>query len=250
MQLICKNSVAPAAVRRERGLSMVELLVGVAIGLFLIGGAISLFVSNLQGSRRLLVDARINQDLRTAADLIARDLRRAGYWANAISGTIAIGTGSTTVPNVYSTITANSATSTITYNFARDADNTLQNNEYFGFKLEGGVIKMLVDNTPTWQAVTDPNVMTVTAFTITVPTNPDGTPRLPPVAMGGLCTSGCNTSPPPTVATAGCPNPPLLYVRRYDLVIRATAAGDTSIKRELRESIRVRNDRITGSCPA
>ena len=69
--------------RGQRGLSIVELLIGLAIGLFIVGGAIKLFVDNLTNNRRLLLETRVNQDLRAAADLIARDLRRAGYWRNA-----------------------------------------------------------------------------------------------------------------------------------------------------------------------
>ena len=58
-------------------------MVGVAVGLFVAGGAAKLFVDNLSNNRRMLVETRINQDLRAATDLIARDLRRAGYWRNA-----------------------------------------------------------------------------------------------------------------------------------------------------------------------
>jgi len=228
----------------ERGVSIVELMVGVAIGLFLIAGAMSMFVSHLQGSRRLLIDARINQDLRTAADLIARDLRRAGFWANALSGTIATGSGTATTPNNYGTIATTG--SSVTYDFAQDTDNTVQASEQFGFKLNGGVIEFRTDGAPTWRQMTDPSVLTVTAFTITVPPNMDVVP------LGNLCASGCNTVPPPapSASTAACPNPPALAIRRYDLLIQATASGDASIKRELKESVRIRNDRITGTCPA
>jgi prepilin peptidase dependent protein B len=65
--------------RRQRGLSIIELMVGVAIGMFIIGGAIKLFVDMFGNNRRLLIETRVNQDLRATADIIARDLRRAGY---------------------------------------------------------------------------------------------------------------------------------------------------------------------------
>lgn len=38
----------------------------------------------------MLIAAWLNQDLRATADLITRDLRRAGFWGNAIQRTIAI----------------------------------------------------------------------------------------------------------------------------------------------------------------
>ncbi|MDP1789633.1 MAG: hypothetical protein Q8L12_03580 [Methylibium sp.] len=59
---------------------MVELLVGFTVALFVVIGSIVLLVDQLRDSRRLLLEARVHQDLRAAADLISRDLRRAGFW--------------------------------------------------------------------------------------------------------------------------------------------------------------------------
>jgi len=41
--------------------------------------------TQLGDNRRLLLEAQMQQDMRTAADLISRDLRRAGYWTRPIS---------------------------------------------------------------------------------------------------------------------------------------------------------------------
>ncbi|NJK42625.1 MAG: hypothetical protein HC937_02780 [Aquincola sp.] len=73
---------------RQRGLSVVELLIGAAVGLFIVGGAIALLVNQLRDNRVLLLETRVNQDLRSAADLVARDVRRAGYWGNALAGAV------------------------------------------------------------------------------------------------------------------------------------------------------------------
>jgi type IV pilus assembly protein PilW len=64
----------------QQGLSIVELMVGIAMGLFITAGAIKLFVDNLGSNRQLLLETRLNQELRTAADIVARALRRASYW--------------------------------------------------------------------------------------------------------------------------------------------------------------------------
>ena len=239
-----KSSVG-SLIRRQRGLSLVELMVAVALGLFLVGGAITLFVKNMTNSRQMLVEARVNQDLRAAADLIARDLRRAGYWANAVTGTIATGAGTVTATNQYAEITGTfgATSSRIEYNFARDTNDALDNNERFGFRLTNGAIQMKVNGTPTWQDVTDPNSMTVTRFLVT-----DNATIIP---VGDRCIRGCNTVPPPmpSASSAACPNPPALTVRRYDLVLEATAPSDPTMRRTLRESVRIRNDQVSGSCP-
>ena len=70
----------------QRGLSIIELMVGVAVGLFVAGGAAKLFVDNLSNNRRMLVETRINQDLRAVMDIMVGDIRRAGYWTTVTEG--------------------------------------------------------------------------------------------------------------------------------------------------------------------
>jgi prepilin peptidase dependent protein B len=231
---------------RQRGLSMVEMMVGITVGLFLVAGATTVFVTHLTNSRQLLVEARVNQDLRATVDLISRDLRRAGYWENALSGATASAAG-TTVANPYSAITP-TGTTQVEYLFARNADNTLDNNEQFGFRraVDGatgrGVIQMKTDSA-TWQTVTDPTVLDVPAGNqgLTV------TQTATVIPVGGACAKVC---PPPAGATWTCPNPPTLTLRQYDITLRAVAVADPRIIRTLQSRARVRNDQPAGVCPA
>jgi len=219
----------------QYGLSLVELMVGITVGLFLIGGALSLFVSNIQNSRRLLVEARMNQDLRAAADLIARDLRRAGYWGNAVQGTIATGTGTATTANPYAAVAASAASSTITYNYSQDAaeNDTLDDNEQFGFRLQNNVIQMRTAANTSWQAITDPNVLEVTALKI----DDSGSTS---IGMGSICS---------TTVLPGAANYPSITLRQYTVTITARAPGDSTITRQLRTGVKVRNDAYAGACP-
>ena len=233
---------ARASRGHSRGLSLVELMVGVAVGLILVAGALTLFSSNVVGSRRMIQETRLNQDLRAAADLIARDLRRAGYWANAVDGTLNSAASAATSSNPYSGTsgTFGSANSQVNYNFARDANNTLDANEQFGFRLSAGAIQIQTGS-GTWQSVTDPDIVTVTNFRITeARTN---------IAVGDMCTIGCNTTPPASAPTGSCPNPPILSLGRFDILIEANATSDARIRRSLRESVRLRNSQVSGRCP-
>ena len=72
--------------RPSRGLSIVELMIGITISLFILAGATMVLTSQLGDNRRLLLEAQMQQDLRTAADMISRDIRRAGYWGQAYRG--------------------------------------------------------------------------------------------------------------------------------------------------------------------
>lgn len=218
------------AASSQRGLSLVELLVGVALGLFLVAGASTLFVNHLGNSRRLLLEARLNQDLRAAADLVTRDLRRAGYWGNSLAGTVKVGAATSTTPNPYAGLTP--GTETITYDFSRDPsgaeNNTRDANERFVFDRSGGTIGMTINGAR--QVVTDPDTVTITGFTIT--------PTETSVDIRDTCATTC--------AGSGCPT---ITVRQYLLTIAGSAARDPAVTRTLQTRVRVRNDAFAGVCP-
>jgi prepilin peptidase dependent protein B len=223
------------------------LLVGIAVGLFLIAGAASLFVSNLSNSRKMLVEARVDQDLRAVVDLISRDLRRSGYWANAISGTVATTTATTPPRNQYTTVALGTSPPSITYSFARDTNDTVQSNEQFGFRLNAGTIEMQIAN-GNWQAVTDPAVLTVTAMTI----NPSTTP----IDVRDSCVKTCCSAADVTAGTCATANItpnsaicPIITVRQYEVILTGQAAIDSKVVRTLRTRVKARNDLLDGVCP-
>jgi type IV pilus assembly protein PilW len=73
-------------ISRQRGLSLIELLIGSALGVLLVGAGISVLLAHLKESRALIEHNRLIQDLRSTTTLIARDLRRAGHWADSGAG--------------------------------------------------------------------------------------------------------------------------------------------------------------------
>lgn len=225
------NAGRPRA--RARGFSIVELLVGVAIGLIVTSSTVVLSSRSMASSRQLLAEIRVNQDLRAVADLVTRDLRRAGYWGNAILGTQTTATGSVAASNPYAAVSTGVA-GAVTYAFTRDAteNNALDGSEQFGFRLQSGRVEMQTAQ-GAWQAVTDPDVLTITAFTIT--------PAMTTLALGHLC---------PTTCAPGAPNCPTVTVRRIDLLLRGQSVRDAALTRELRSSVRLRNDEFAGACPA
>lgn len=62
----------------QRGVGIVELMVAMALGLFLVGGALSVFVSNQQAYRTNEQLSRMQESGRTAVELMARKVREAG----------------------------------------------------------------------------------------------------------------------------------------------------------------------------
>jgi type IV pilus assembly protein PilW len=212
---------------RQSGFTLVEVAIGAAVALFLLGGTLKLFGSQIATHRRVLLEARVHQDLRSAGDLIARDLRRAAHWRAAVQGTVWPAR-----PNPYRAISADSGG--VTYSYTRDdvENGSIDSNERFGFRLVGGALQAL-NGDGGWQQVTDPGTVLLTRLAIT--------PSVRSVSLGHLCTPACDAAQP------ACPS---LRIRQFEVQIEGRAAKDAAIARQLRDAVRVRNDEMsTGACP-
>lgn len=225
-----------AARRLSRGLSLVELMVGVAVGLMVVAGASFVAVNQIGDNRRLLLETQVQQDLRAAADMVARDLRRAGYWGASETGAWQ-GDNPIVATNPYAEVTVplnedGVAMGQVEYAYSRDVEDNLVDDgkERFGFKLDGGAVKMLIGGV--WQSLTDTNVVEVTSFDVVV--------QLQTVQQA--CFSEC--------PGGGSACWPAQDVRRYTIEIAGRAVADPAVQRSVRDSVRVRNDPVRGACPA
>lgn len=228
--MLKRNRAAP----RQRGLSMVELMVGVAIGLFVVAGA-TLVVSNQLGdNRRLMLETQIQQDLRAAADLIARDLRRSGYWGNAESGVWHEGAVAVSA-NPYTdldSVVSGTPASEVQFSYSRDVveDNAVDvDTERAGFRLNNGTIQMYTGGA--WQALTDRTTLRITGFQLLLNSRD--------IVLA--CASEC--------AGGGTACLPRQKVRDVTVVIEGTAVHDAAVRRGAQSNARLRNDVIQGACP-
>lgn len=234
----------------QQGLSVIELLIGVAVGLFILSGALMLFSDYINNNRRLVLETRVNQDMRAAADLVARDLRRAGYWGNATAGVITTNAAPVAASSPYASVSpaASAASSTTTYTYSQGTEDNAINptTENFGFKLNSGALQYLQGGD--WQTITDPSTLTVTNFTVT--------PVHRCVALQQYCTGGSSsTCGACTVDASGCPTAacatcPFIKVRSYNIALQGTSTTDASVTRSIQETVRVRNEELLGSCPS
>ncbi len=64
--------------RRQKGMTLVELMVSLVLGLVIIGGVISVLLANKRSFRSNEGLAQIQESARTAFELLARDIRQAG----------------------------------------------------------------------------------------------------------------------------------------------------------------------------
>lgn len=216
------------------GLSMVELLVGCAVALIVAAAAASVLAVQLRESRLLLAGTRLDQDLRSAAGIVARDLRRAGYWGRAEAG-VALGDAAV-VANPYGPASAAAAASDavrLSYSHDTTENGVLDDAEQVGFRLHAGALQIQL-GAANWQTLTDVGTLVVTSFVVT--------PRSETVSLEAFCALPC------AVGSTTCP--PRQQVRSFEVALTARAAIDARIVRSLRTGVRVRNDAVIGSCTA
>lgn len=70
--------------RRQLGLSLIELMIAMIVGLLLLGGLIQIYLSSKQSYNAQEQLARMQESGRFAMDLITTDLRRSGYWGGSV----------------------------------------------------------------------------------------------------------------------------------------------------------------------
>lgn len=67
--------------RAQRGFSLVELMVALSIGIFLLAGALTVFQQTRTQYRAIEAVSRLQESARYAMSVLENDLRLAGYWA-------------------------------------------------------------------------------------------------------------------------------------------------------------------------
>ena len=215
---------------RQRGLSLVEMMVGVAIGLVIVAGATVLVSSQLHENRRLLLDTQIQQDLRATADIITRDLRRAGYSKFSEESTWRSDLPSQQpLPSRRPGLTINAAND-ISYQYDRDDPPFLFD---FRFVQVGYVIRSHTGAIV--QDLTDSNTLKVTDLKFTWR---PGTGPAVKVACPKLCAD----------LTQSCW--PTVQVRELEMTIEGESVSDPAVKRSVTSRVRVHNDRVNFNAPA
>lgn len=272
---------------RQTGVTLIELLIGMLVGLIIVAGGINVFVNSLQGQRDNLQLSRLNQDLRSMMDIMARDIRRAGYVTDDpvtylaslqnnpfFDATSAGATTELSLPN------GNPGNCIVyAYNLDNDKPPAVQAGERFGFRLSGTDLQMrktgatnencTVDNE--WETITEPEVqLTALAFTLTtrslnvtsMATDTDGdgcldgddqnsTTASTTCKTGnygnGLCDSGEACNTCTRDGTA--PDPACLYVRNISISLTGRLRDDPTVTQTITEQVRVRNDKFLAALP-
>jgi hypothetical protein len=200
------------------------MMVGVAVGLFIVAGAATLASTQMVENRRLLLETQVQQDLRAAADIITRELRRGGYdtfpeamvWSPDPS--VALPSS-----NVKAGLALGLGSDVVTYRYARPSAPALAT---FGYQLDSYTIKQRIGATV--QDLTDPRALKVTAFNVAL--QAVGSEQL---ACPKLCADGSQDCWPTLAMTDAI------------VTITGEAASDSTVSRTVTSRVRLRNDGVT-----
>jgi len=208
---------------RQRGISLVEMMVGVTVGLFIVAGAATLAAGQMTENRRLLLETQVQQDLRAASDIITRELRRAGYdtFPEAMVWT-PDPSASQPGSNTKAGLALAQGSDVVTYQYDRPSAPALAS---FGFQLATNTIKQRIGATV--QDLTDPRTLKVTAFNVVL--QAVGSQQL---ACPKLCDDG----------TQDCW--PTLALTDAVVTITGEAVSDAAVSRTVESRVRLRNDGV------
>ncbi|MGJ0486116.1 MAG: hypothetical protein ACR65R_16500 [Methylomicrobium sp.] len=198
---------------------MLELLISMLIGLFILGVVVGLFVSMIKSDSDNIKAIQLNQELRSVMSLITRDLRRAGSNQNA-----AVSASGSPPSNSFAeganrlTISANyqgDANSCITYAYdSASTFGTIQSSELYGFRLDSANNAVetrsngAACNAAGWTDLTDSTLVNVSALTFSESN----------VSEGGIT------------------------LRQIAITLSGSLVNDINVTRTITETVKLRND--------
>lgn len=216
---------------------MVELLVGVAVGLLVVAAAAMVTATQLADNRRLLLETQVQQDLRAAVDTVTREVRRSGarlpaeafVWTSAADGSPAPG-GLDDAP-----ITGAAGAMQVNFRYNRFDFPGGQ----AGFRQNAGRLQFRLTTANTWSDLTDTKAVTiggVGGFVIAANHQIEPTPPAPDpqrIPCPNLC---------PVTNDTSCW--PVLRVRQFNVSVSGTAVSDPAVRRNLQAIVKPRNDQL------
>ncbi len=216
---------------KQAGFTLMEAMISLALSLVVTSAMVVLMANSLGTTSRIILMTQLADEMRNTMSMLTRDIRRANYSANAAFcyGNSDCGIETATEQFADILITNNNC---LIYGLDRDFDGVAKTDKAGGFRrvAAGGVgrIEMWVGGSaPTcagtsndWVAITDPDFVNITNFTVG---NGDSFSGSIPGEAGETITQ---------------------FTRQIDVRLEGRLIRDNTILRELTDEIRVRNDLI------
>jgi len=162
---------------KQYGISLVELMISMTLGLASITAMASLVGHGIALNSSLLAKSRLDEEMNAVVAVVSHDLKRSGYYAltkemaenptdfsNPFDGSLSV-----------AAYTAEPINSCINFAYDRNKNGLLDtspNNEMYGFRLRDHAVEIRLSGAACdesgWHDLTDPKVVQVTALTFMV----------------------------------------------------------------------------------
>lgn len=160
---------------KQRGVSLVELLITVGLGLVLMAALTSVFSNTLGVNSRSLTLSQLQEETTAVMELMVSDIRRTGYHANAANIIIDPDNTVTAFNDsvVISAFPDEAGSSCILFKYDNNANGIDDgDSEAFGYRLANGQIERRQSSASCteggWQDLTSTAMVNVTALTFTL----------------------------------------------------------------------------------
>lgn len=238
--------------RKQKGFTLIEIMIALMLGLIVIGGALSIYISTIRSSTDITNSARLNYDLDSVMQLVVNDIRRSGYWSQAIAESDARDNpfmleGAAGNTNIFiSKKTGEADNSCIVYSYEGETGNgTVDTNEYYGFRMNGDGIDMRssvtdvanasCDDPGDWENIIDTSKIVITALTFN---------NTSFKCLNTTSSISYNT-PCASVTAANLPSDAeAIETRQIGITVQGNVDNDSTVTKRLTAIIKVRNDRV------
>lgn len=254
---------AKTMTNKQTGLTLIEMMIASLLGLIVTGGVLTIYLSSIRGSTDIANSARLNYDLDSVMQLMVNDIRRAGYWGDAVSGSDAKNNPTTcSTGNPFTCGNANIVISKKTgeaddscilfsYDFddgnknthPEDPDGNVNLNEYFGFRLNGNGVDMRysVDDVTNiscddgnWENIVDTETVSINSLSFSMANS-----KCLDFSTSITDTTSCAA----TTMTINSGDT-VIETRQIDITLTGQVSGEDVVNKSLTDIVKVRNDRI------
>jgi type IV pilus assembly protein PilW len=166
--------------QRQKGMSLMEVLVAMSISLVVTASMIALMSNTLGSTARIINMTKLSDDMRITMQMMTRDVRRSSYNANSMFCYANEDCGTDGAATLAGDITINNSNDCFTFLMDRDHDGDSTENSAGGFRRVSsgavGVIEMWNGDqapdcaagagTSSWVQITNPDNMDIFAFSV------------------------------------------------------------------------------------
>lgn len=162
--------------KRQQGLLLIEMMVGMVIGLLIVAAAGTTYIISSRSGRDNINSTRLNVELRGAMDVMADEIRRAGATGELANA----GVGNRFTDQAVATrtdlqVSADGTCVELAYD--ADGDGIVDTEDYAGFRIQSGRVQArrggsgVVNNCQNgyWESLTDIRTVIIQPFAIGMP---------------------------------------------------------------------------------